>query len=196
MQIDLVIQRHKLWILLPNVIKNDLFVISTQVQIFQPYQIALVFHPADNSFHIRYFGKYRRDKTGRSHPCIVKRFHCRKAAFYADRFVHIVFEILVQSVDAESYSCIGKCFYQLYVTQHQIRFCLYTDLRPAALKLLQKCSCTLVLRFLRIVWVGNRAYEKLFAAVFVRIFDLLPMLSSKNVPQGSVCTVKRFINEA
>ena len=70
----------------------------------------------------------------------MKYFHCCKASFYADCLIHIVFEILVQSVDAESHSCIGKCFYQLYITQYQIRFCLDTDFRPASLKLFQKGS--------------------------------------------------------
>lgn len=126
----------------------------------------------------------------------MKYFHCCKASFYADCLIHIVFEILVQSVDAESHSCIGKCFYQLYIMQYQIRFCLDTDFRPASLKLFQKGSCPLGFRFLWVVWISNRAYEKLFAAVFVRIFDRLPMLYVKKVPHCSVCPVKRFIKDA
>lgn len=50
-----------LWL---NVIKNDFLVITTQIRIFQPNQIALIFYTINNDFYILYFREDGRDKTG------------------------------------------------------------------------------------------------------------------------------------
>ena len=53
---------------------------------------------------------YVSSQGSRADSGIVKRFHGRKTSFDTDCLVHIIFEILIQRVDAESHPGIGKCF--------------------------------------------------------------------------------------
>lgn len=112
--------------LLLNVIKNDFLVITTQIRIFQPNQIALIFYTINNDFYIRYFREDGRDKTGRTHSDIMKYFHCCKASFYADCFVHIVFEIFVQyeKLFATVFIRIFERFQMFHVQKSSLRLCM------------------------------------------------------------------------
>ncbi len=118
--VDPVVQRYEMRMRPLDVVEDRSLVIPAQVQILQPYQVALILYPVYDRFRIGDPGKDRRYEAGRTDPCIVERLHRRQAALDADRAIHVAPEALVQSIDAESDSGIGERSDQIDVPQHQI----------------------------------------------------------------------------
>ena len=69
--IDGVVQRHEVRVFLLNIGQDVFFEAAPQIQIFQPHQVALAFHPVEDGLEIRDTGKNRSDKAHGADACII-----------------------------------------------------------------------------------------------------------------------------
>lgn len=66
--VDGVVQRHQIRMFFRDVVQNNLLVAATEVQVFQPDQIALVLSTPDDGWQVGDAGEDGGDKAGGAHP--------------------------------------------------------------------------------------------------------------------------------
>lgn len=140
LKVDGIIQWYQIWIPLGNVVQNHSLVATPQVQVLQPDQVALVPDLSDDGRHIGNPREDGRDKACGSHTGIVKSLHRGKPSLNTHRAVHILLEILVQSVDGPRHTSVWEGLDKIQIPKHQIRLGGNADGAAAALHLLQQGS--------------------------------------------------------
>ena len=162
-----------------NVIHDRLFESTTQVQVFQPDQVALILRSVNDRLNVCDTGEYRRDEADRADTGIINLLHSRKPPLNAYSGVHIVFEGFIQRIDRPGYrQCIFPVdlLQQIHVTQNKIGFGADEDIRAAVLQLFQDQSCFPICLFQRIIAIRNRTDDDLLPCVFPGIGDFRPLL--------------------
>lgn len=180
--IDRFVQRGQLRVALPYIIQYGLSIAATEIQIFEPYQVALSLYSFDEGLHICYLGKNGRYEAYGVYAGLVECLHCGKAAFDAYGAVHIQTKGLVECVERPRYAGAWECLYQVQVAENQVRFCRDAYPYPAALKLFEQRSCPAVFSLRGLIWIGHRADKHPFAGIFCRIFDFRPILDVDETP--------------
>ena len=116
----------------PDVVEDGRFVAAPQVEVFQPDQVALPFHPADDGLTIGDAGENGGDKAGGADAGIVKRLHCRQPPLDADCAVHVIFEVFIQCIDGPGDTGVRESLDQVQIPQDKVAFGSNTDFDPAA----------------------------------------------------------------
>lgn len=169
--IDGVVQRLEVRVFLLNIGQDVFFEAAPQIQIFQPHQVALVFHPVEDGLEIRDTGKNRSDKAHGADACIIDLLHGVQPPLDADGIVHVIFETLIQRVNRPGNSDFSHLFQQVDVPHHQVGFGTDQNLRAAAFQLLQQPAGIAELLLLRQVSVCHRADDYTLPGILPGIFN-------------------------
>ena len=182
--IDVMVQAVQLRVMLVDPVKDPLFIIAPEIQVFQPHQIALMLHPLNDGHHVRDAGENRRDEAGGLNARFIELAHGRQPAFDAGGTVHFPAEILVQRVDRPGYMGARELFNQIQVTQDKVGLCGNADADPCGQQLLQQSTGTSVLLFQRLIRVRYRAEESFLSRVFAGLIDRWPAFDVNKFAPG------------
>ena len=129
-RIDLMIQIIQFRMMRMDPVKDSALIISPQIEVFQPHQVALTPGALDDGDHVREAGEDRRNEAGGLNTRLIELPHGFQPALNAHGTVHFLTEALVHRVDRPGHVGAGKLPDQVQVAQDQIRLRGNADADP------------------------------------------------------------------
>ena len=81
--IDLIVKRYKIKIFSGDIIHDRLFEAASEIEVFEPEQIALILYPLKDGFKVRDAGEYRGYETDCTDSCVIYLLHSSDTPFNA-----------------------------------------------------------------------------------------------------------------
>ena len=105
-----------------NPIQDTALVVTAEIEVRQPYEVAEIFGLEDNLLNIGDARENGLNEAGRLHPRLVELTHSFQTPLDTDTSVHFFSEIFVKRVDGPTNAGVREGLYKVQVPKDQVAF--------------------------------------------------------------------------